>query len=784
MQTRNIHVYGIVQGVGFRPFIANLAKQCRITGSVANKGSYVEIIAHGDAGDITEFIRLIHAHPPDRAVILNTDSKIVDNLAYTDFSIIESEKEYGDIFVSPDIATCDLCRTELFDKQNRRYLHPFINCTQCGPRLTILDAMPYDRERTTMADFPMCQPCSDEYYDSQTRRFDAQPVCCNHCGPHVFILDTEIRDHEAITAARRAIMQGKIIAVKGIGGFHLCCDAKNADAVKTLRERKHRPKKPFAVMMKDLQTAERECRLLTQQREMLTDWQKPIMLLRKNHTATICADIAPDNLTVGVMLPYTPLHMLLFDFPDGIEMTDCLVMTSGNAKGAPICRDDDSARKELGGFCDLILTHNRRILIRADDSVTDWMDDKPYMIRRSRGFAPLPFMIGNAPQMHSLAIGGELKNTFCISKNSMLYLSPYVGDMGDIRTIAALRETIDRMCSLLETAPEVVVCDMHPLYQTVEFAKEFAAAHNLPLIQVQHHYAHILSCLAEHNFTGAPVIGISMDGTGYGDDGSIWGGELMICDTQGYERIGHVMRFHQTGGDLSSVQGWRIAIALLHDALGDENGLSIARALHICDEQTWKIQNNMAKLGVNSVQSTSCGRIFDAVAAILGIRSESTFEGEASTALMYKAECAAEQYDRIGNDLPAPIRSIDGKIVMDTTALAGEIAVRFAAQPTAENAMLLAYRFHAALADMIFHACRSAREMTGIRVCALSGGVFQNRLLTKLTSDLLEQDGFTVLKHSLIPPNDGGIAAGQALYALFNQASKARPDTENAGENK
>lgn len=771
MQTRNIHVYGIVQGVGFRPFIANLAKHYKLTGSVANKGSNVEIIACGYTDNIIEFINSIKLHPPDRAVILDISSEIIESREFLDFSIIESEKESGDIFVSPDIAICDQCKSELYDTHNRRYLHPFINCTQCGPRLTILNAMPYDRERTTMSEFPMCKPCEDEYYSSQTRRFDAQPICCNDCGPHIFVLDSDLRDHAAITAARQAIMQGKIIAVKGIGGFHLCCDAKNARAIETLRERKHRPKKPFAVMMKDRQTVERECEILSKQIALLTGWQKPIILLNKKTEMSICDNIAPNNQTVGVMLPYTPLHMLLFEYPDGIDMTDCLVMTSGNAKGAPICRDDDSARKELGSFCDLILTHNRRILIRADDSVTDWMDGKPYMIRRSRGFAPLPFMIGGMHNIQALAIGGELKNTFCISKNSMLYMSPYVGDMGDIRTITALRETADRMCSLLETEPQVVVCDKHPLYQTVDFAKEFASTNNLPVIQVQHHYAHILSCLAEHNCINSRVIGVSMDGTGYGDDSTIWGGELMICDTHGFERIGHIMHFMQTGGDLSSKQGWRIAAALLREAFGEAEGYRLVRALNICDEQSWNIQNQMAKLGVNSVRSTSCGRVFDAVSAILNICSESTFEGEASTALMYEAECAANDYNDIADDLPAEIHIRQDEIIMDTTSLAGEIACRFAENRTSKNRMLLAYQFHAALANLIAQACRAARAKTESNICALSGGVFQNRLLTKLVSGMLEKDGFTVLKHSLIPPNDGGIAAGQALYAICNPVS-------------
>ncbi|HAG14202.1 MAG TPA: carbamoyltransferase HypF, partial [Ruminococcus sp.] len=396
MQTVIFHVYGIVQGVGFRPFAAVTAERFGICGTVANKGSYVEIIAQGDAAQLAAFAAEIRQHPPERAMILGMDKENCTDDAFSvfsSFSIIESEKEYGDIFVSPDIATCGKCQRELFDPQNRRYLHPFINCTQCGPRLTILDTMPYDRERTSMHEFPMCPACAAEYHDPETRRYDAQPVCCNDCGPEVYIIGSDLRGGAAITAVRRAITEGKIAAVKGIGGFHLCCDAKNADAVNRLRTLKHRPMKPFAVMMRDAETAERECNISDSQREMLTGWQKPILLLEKRENMSLCDEIAPDNRTVGVMLPYAPVQMLLFAYPDGIDMTDCLVMTSGNAHGAPICRNDADAVQEIGGFCDLILSHDRKIRLRADDSVCDWLFDKPYMIRRSRGFAPLPVMM-------------------------------------------------------------------------------------------------------------------------------------------------------------------------------------------------------------------------------------------------------------------------------------------------------------------------------------------------------------------------------------------------------
>lgn len=755
MKTEMIRVYGIVQGVGFRPFVSREASDLGLCGTVANKGSYVEIHAQGSEKAVEDLKKALENRLPERSVIMEIISAHFDEPPFDSFEIIDSEKEKGDIFVSPDIAVCEKCKGELFDKTNRRFHHPFINCTQCGPRLTIMDSMPYDRVRTTMADFPMCKDCEDEYTDPATRRYDAQPVCCNKCGPEVYIIGSEKKGAQAITAAREAVMAGKIIAVKGIGGFHLCCDAKNEGAVKRLRELKNRPAKPLAVMLKDISAARRECNFGEVQEKLLTGWQKPIVLLDKKTNGSLCESVAPDNPTVGVMLPYAPLHLLLFDYDDGVEMTDSLVMTSGNVRGAPICRNDEDALSEIAGFCDLILSHNRRILIRSDDTVMDTFEGKPYIIRRSRGYAPLPVMTSCGDKGQTLAIGGELKNTFCIRKGSLYYLSSYVGDMADIRTVKALEESVKRMCELLEATPQNVVCDMHPKYNTVAFAEGL----DLPLKKVQHHYAHILSCMAENDYS-EKVIGVSYDGTGFGTDGTIWGGEILLCDRTGFERMGSIKPFMQVGGDLSSKEGWRIAAMIAGSAYGESGG-EICEKLGICTAKEYKLLSIMAEKKVNAVSSTSAGRLFDAASAVLGIRRSSTFEGEASMALQF----AAEKFSREPFGIYEPMEKLtaekEGRIMLCTQALIKRLCQ---GMQNSEDKNRLAYEFHSLLADMTAQACRTISERTGVKVCALSGGVFQNKLLLKMVKCRLEKMGLRVLIHSLVPANDGGIALGQAFY--------------------
>ena len=762
--TWRIRVYGIVQGVGFRPTVSRHATSNGICGTVCNKGPYVEIYAQGQKKQMEGFLKVLEVQPPKRAAILKINTE--DVTAETDmhfemFDIIESEKTKGEIFVSPDIAICEECKEEMYDPKDRRYLHPFINCTCCGPRLTILDSLPYDRERTSMKEFPMCPDCAEEYEDETTRRYDAQPVCCNKCGPEVYLIGRSERGRDAITYTRRMISEGKIVAIKGIGGFHLCCDATNEEAVQRLRTLKRRPAKPFAVMAKDESVVKRECVVTPEQEMILTGHQKPILLLNKENGGRLAPSIAPGNPKVGVRLPYAPVQLLIFQYDDGIKMPDILVMTSGNISGAPICREDTEAVAELSHLCDAMLSHNRKIRIRADDTVMDFYKNEPYMIRRSRGYAPLPFMMSTEWKGKVLAVGGELKNTFCIGVDSRFYPSPYVGDLEDLRTVKALQETIQRFQTLLEVHPQVVVCDLHPKYNSTVVAEELG----YPIVKVQHHYAHILSCMVE-NDCQEPVIGVAFDGTGYGTDGTIWGGEILLADYEDFTRFGNITPFLQIGGDASAKEGWRIAVSMIYGYTKDrELAGEIMKKLDLCSEKESKVQFAMADRKLNAVLSTSVGRLFDAVSAILGIRHKSSFEGEASMALEFAAE-AYEQKDheqKQNEKIDPLVYEEDGHIILNTQLLVQRIVE---AKLQGADSGRLAYWFHEILAEQITAVCVEARNVSGRQKAVLSGGVFQNRLLLRLTEERLTEEGFEVLRHRMVPPNDGGIAVGQAAYGM------------------
>lgn len=841
-ERRCVLVYGIVQGVGFRPFVDRIADKSGVCGDVCNKGSFVEIHIEGEHEKLEEFMRLLRETAPERSQILKISQKQEPCRGDEKFLILPSKKVEGNVFVSPDIAICEKCKKEMYDPNDRRYLHPFINCTACGPRLTILDSMPYDRVRTSMGEFSMCEACEKEYTHPQTRRYHAQPVCCNDCGPRLYLLKSPGEggkmvyrseeealsdprpkpetDRLALRRARDVLRTGGILAVKGIGGFHLCCDAKNEETVRRLRKLKQRPFKPFALMMKDMDAVKRECGLLDGQQQMMEGPQKPILLLRKKSReegAEVSALAAPENPYIGVMLPYAPVQLLLFDDPDDPvqNMTDCLIMTSANPKGAPICRTDEDILNSVGKWCDAILSNNRIIRTRADDSVMNWLDGKPAMIRRSRGFAPLPLMLDEEDEFVTasseggpeqsggarvLGIGGELKNTFCLAKGSLYYPSAYVGDLTDIRTVDALKETEERMERLLQIQPDRIVCDLHPAYRSSMTAEELAEKKQIPVVKIQHHYAHVLSCMAENQYLD-PVIGVSFDGTGYGTDKSVWGGEFLLSDRTGFTRLGSIGSFPQAGGDLASRQGWRIAAALLKQA-DEGNFMERSMALGLGEKTELSILSQMIDKGINTARSTSMGRLFDAASAVLGFRREASCEGEASMVLQFAAERAAQRMleeqkpafsdsDRdAGGDMESitagsiePLLDWRPEIRMEASedeAAGGERPVeRLFRIPAEELIQELAERklsgedpddlalgFHQSIAELILAGCMKSREISGIGTAALTGGVLQNLLLSRLTKEKLRENHFQVLTHSMIPANDGGIALGQALYGM------------------
>ena len=588
-----------------------------------------------------------------------------------------------------------------------------------------------------MKNFPMCEKCSEEYFNKNSRRFDAQPICCNDCGPQIFLKNSPEKNLDAIKKIRKIIFDGGIVAIKGIGGFHLACDAKNFSAVQRLREKKFRPQKPFAVMFKNISAVEKYCFLSETEKNFLDSPQKPIILLRKKNNYALSKNVAPEINKIGAFLPYTPLHLLIFDFPDEIKnFPDALIMTSLNFSGNPIEIDDD-----FEFDCDEILTHDRKILLRADDSVMDFIKNSPSMIRRSRGYAPLPIFIEKSKKISVLAIGGELKNSFSLAKNNLIYSSPYIGDAKNLKTLEILEKSIARMSDLLEISPEKIICDTHPRYQTVKFAEKISAEKNISLEKIQHHYAHILSNLAENNFFGE-VIGVAMDGTGFGDDGTVWGGEFFICDAKNYRRVDKISKFLQAGGDKSSVDCWRSAISMMKDK-------NLAFEMKLTAEKNILAQKFLLEKNINCVESTSCGRLFDAVAAILKICEKNSYEGEAAM----KLQSCAENF----------VGEVEVKNIFSTQELFDKILEKVL---NGENKNFLAKYFHEGLAEIIFEKILEISLREKIFTVALSGGVFQNIFLTEKILSKLSKTNLQVLLNKMIPANDGGISVGQAFFAL------------------
>jgi len=715
-----------VQGVGFRPFVAKLAERLHISGFVRNTEAGVEIEAEGAA--LETFLAELRSGAPALARIAEIELADLDARHTTGFEILRSAAPAGDFgLVPPDIATCHDCLRDFTQPDNRRYRYPFTNCTNCGPRYTIIRDVPYDRAATTMAGFRMCRACDAEYHDPSDRRYHAQPNACAECGPQI----SDSLDH-----VREWLRAGEVVAIKGLGGYHLACDASNREAVRRLRERKKRGDKPFAVMVRGLAEADRLCAVSAAERALVTGPRRPIVLLRKKPEGDL-PDVAPRNPNLGLMLPYTPLHHLLFE---GASF-DALVMTSGNLSEEPIVsREEDLAR--LAGLADRFLTHNRPIRTAVDDSVVRVFRGRPMVLRRSRGYAPAPIDLGRAvPDL--AAAGGELKNTFSLTTGHYAILSQHIGDLENYETLLFFRETLDHMRRFFRVRPEAVAHDLHPGYLSTRAAMEM----DLPRIGVQHHHAHLASCMAEHRLEGK-TIGVAFDGTGYGTDGAIWGGEVLVCDYARFERRYHLRYVPLAGGDAGAREPWRAALAYLRDA-----GLAAADApaLEAVDGRKLRAVERMIERRVQTVNTSSCGRLFDAVSALLGVCLENRYEAEAAMELEAAAEGGGPHFGFELNGEEIDMRQTIRELM--------------AAQRAGEAATAIAARFHGTLARAIAAACIEVRASDGLRRVCLSGGSFQNMRLLEGTIGELEQAGFEVYWHSEIPPNDGGISLGQAAIA-------------------
>lgn len=756
---RRICLRGIVQGVGFRPFVYNLAKNIGIRGFILNSSSGVTIEAEGAEAALDEFIRSL-GHPPPLAKIEEVTTTDLDPLGDEIFEIKQSLAIAGEFaLVSPDVATCDDCLRDIDDPENRRFGYPFTNCTNCGPRYTIIQDIPYDRPTTTMAGFRMCEDCETEYHDPSNRRFHAQPNACPACGPGVELAKSGTSfpgpkayaesSSKIFQEARRLLRQGLIIAVKGLGGFQFACDAANESAVRELRRRKKRSDKPFALMARDISDVEKLCIVSDEDRELLLSPQRPIVILNRRPDAKIAPDLAPGNNTVGVMLAYTPLHFLLFaDRAGEPSQFAALVMTSGNISDEPIVTSNEEAWERLGKVADWFLFHNRYIYMRVDDAVARTFESRPRVLRRSRGYAPQAIDLGSECT-ELLACGAELKNTFCLTKGHYAILSQHIGDLENYETLEFFKETLANLKKLFRVEPTAVAHDLHPLYMSSRFAAELS----LPKIGVQHHHAHVASCMVEHRI-GGKVIGIAFDGTGYGADSQIWGGEVLVADFRNFERRAHFLYVPLPGGDAAVRQTWRPALSWLRESFGTQLPTDIPLFQKIRAREI-DLVSRMMERGINTVLTSSCGRLFDAVASIIGIRDEVTFEGQAAIELEMAAQAGIQggySFD-IDSSEPAQIdmRPTIREIVHDVES--------------GEQIGVIAARFHNTIAAVIAEMCRRIRASEKLNRVCLTGGTFQNMYLLKHTVTLLRKLGFEVFSHSAVPPNDGGIALGQAVIS-------------------
>ena len=778
-ERRFIKVEGIVQGVGFRPFVYNLASSLNLTGWVNNNSEGVYIDIEGKEEELNIFLhKLENFHPPlARIDNMTVSEKVLKN--YDEFFIKESEKNENKItLISPDLATCADCTADILDPNNRRYNYAFTNCTNCGPRFTIIKSIPYDRDKTTMAKFKMCEACHSEYTDPSYRRFHAQPNACPTCGPAVFLkdknnCDVDLMDLSPIEFSSKLLKEGKILAIKGLGGFHLCCDALNSASIKELRNRKHRPHKPFAVMVKNLEIAEKYCFINDKERELLSGSKKPIVLLKRRLEIPLPHTIAPCQATLGVMLPYTPLHELLLN--SGLDL---LIMTSANINGLPLESNNELALQHLSPIADYFLLHNRDIHVSIDDSVVKVETNGDNLIervlRRARGYVPNPVTLLNQASNKKikvkeiLATGPNMKNTFCIAKEDFLFLSQHNGDLENLQTLEHYKRNIEHFKNIFLFKPKYIAYDLHPHYGSTLYAEDF----ELPKIGIQHHHAHIVSCMAENQIY-EKVIGVAFDGTGYGTDGNIWGGEFLVCQRKNFHRAAHLAYTKLQGGNKSIEEPWRMAVSYIYESYS-KIGISETLNLSILN----KLYGNKAKTllsvlkkDINCSLTSSMGRLFDAVSSIIGICKEVTYEGQASIELesiLYTSGllCSweATTHKILENSYDYSISSSDGYIIETQELILGIIADKLNNMPKE----LISLKFHNTILSLTLYMCKLLRTDFHISTVALSGGVFQNSYLHQNLYRILKENNFTVYTQNQIPCNDGGIALGQIVIANEN----------------
>ncbi|MCL5034358.1 MAG: carbamoyltransferase HypF [Bacteroidetes bacterium] len=766
-----ISIHGAVQGVGFRPFVYRLAGEMGLNGWVLNSSQGVFVEVEGEPPALDMFVSRLQREKPARAYIQGFESSVLDPVGYTRFEIKESDSGgEKSAIVLPDIATCPVCTAEIFDPSDRRYLYPFTNCTNCGPRFSIMRGLPYDRPNTTMSAFEMCDECRAEYIDPSNRRFHAQPNACPSCGPHLELWESsgevlEMRD-AAITKAAEAIRAGKIVAMKGIGGFQLLVDARNEDAVKRLRARKHREEKPFALMYPSLEQVERDCEISEPEGRLLLSPESPIVLiLRRSESPANYESVAPRNPYFGVMLPYSPLHHILMH-----ELNFPIVATSGNITDEPICIDEHDALKKLGGIADFLLVHDRPIERQVDDSVIRVMAGRPQIIRRARGFAPFPIELSSATSdLESqivLTTGGHLKNSIAMNSGRNIVVSQHIGDLSTHEAFQAFEKTTKDFQKLYEASPSLIVHDLHPDYLSSRFAQRLSASRDsLSSFGVQHHFAHVASCMAENGLDGE-VLGISWDGTGYGEDGTIWGGEFLVTDGKTYDRAAAFRTFRLPGGNASIKEPRRTALGALYEILGDAvfemKGIPPVAAF---DSRSLLVLRKMLGGGVNSPLTSSAGRLFDAVASLVGIRQVVNFEGQAAMELEFELKGVdtgeSYEFEIVGETRP---ESGDRRYFEPAHIVNWEPAfIAILADLSAHvSSGVISARFHNTLCEIAVDVAKHA----GIDRVVLSGGCFQNKYLTERVVKELGRNGFRAYWHQRVPTNDGGISLGQMFVAL------------------